>query len=422
MRRLAYRSTKLDMFPDVFYRVYLTTRKDINYGRFSKRFFTKVEKTVEKDGFMAQSLAAQIQKHTANVRDFSARGDRYKVWQSNDGIVTARAATLLMMNSADCVPIFLYSPDVNAVGIVHAGYKGVLKNISRKAVRMFKLKYKADPGKIIVWLGPAIDKCCYEVSGKGRKIVEKFKSDFGNSVFRKDKDSLYLDLRTGIIAQLKASGVRSSNIERSKACTACSKNLPSHFREKETRRHVLVAMIGKKIVLPSKAECLALLKKYKLTQGMIRHTKKVEKLAVYLAGKLQAAGLDVNIDLLNRAALLHDISKAEAVTKGGDHTRMGKGVIKSLGYPAVAEIVSKHGTRTVCQAGMKPATLEERILYYVDKRVKHDKVVSLNDRFTDLEARYPREKNFREAFRESQRIERELFKRLNISPSSLNRL
>jgi len=53
----------------------------------------------------------------------------------------------------------------------------------------------------------------------------------------------------------------------------------------------------KSMKLPTKRECLDLLKEYRLPQNVIAHSKAVNALSVFLTEKLKKSGINVNADL-----------------------------------------------------------------------------------------------------------------------------
>jgi len=136
--------------------------------------------------------------------------------------------------------------------------------------------------------------------------------------------------------------------------------------------------------IPTKEECLRLLKKNKVRDNIIAHTKKVCEFSLKVCSVLEERGIKVNRDLVAAAALLHDIKKLEP----GEHEIKGAKYIESLGYPEVGILIKKHGLRCLFYREFIPRTWEEKIIFYSDKRVKHDKIVSVDDRFEDIKQRY----------------------------------
>ncbi len=68
---------------------------------------------------------------------------------------------------------------------------------------------------------------------------------------------------------------------------------------------------------------------------------------------------------------------------------MGAGILEELGYPHVAQVVREHVH--LDDNIMDPRPLREaEVVNYADKRVLHDAVVTLEERFADLKVRYGR--------------------------------
>jgi YfiH family protein len=84
-----------------------------------------------------------------------------------DGAVTARAGTVLAVMTADCLPVLLTTKTGDAVGIAHAGWRGLAAGVLREAVAALG----RDPSEVLAWLGPAISRGAFEV---GEEVVETF--------------------------------------------------------------------------------------------------------------------------------------------------------------------------------------------------------------------------------------------------------
>ena len=110
------------------------------------------------------------------------------------------------------------------------------------------------------------------------------------------------------------------------------------------------------------------------------------RVAVCLAEHLNEQGQDLNIPELQAAALLHDLTKMQGLAEGQDHAKSGNEVLAKLGFERIGEIVGEH-IKLKEKAGLQVLS-EEEIVNYSDKRVMHTSVVSLADRFADLEERY----------------------------------
>lgn len=115
---------------------------------------------------------------------------------------------------------------------------------------------------------------------------------------------------------------------------------------------------------------------------IIRHSCMVRMAGVMLANALREAGCDIDLKIVDRAALLHDICKMDSLTIGGDHAAMGRQLMESHGYQRIGEVIGQHIRLQTIEPG------EPMIVNYADKRVMHDRVVSLERRFLDLMDRY----------------------------------
>jgi len=140
--------------------------------------------------------------------------------------------------------------------------------------------------------------------------------------------------------------------------------------------------------VPSRAVCLRLISQSEMPENIRAHSLLVADVALGIAELLCAAGLDLDVALVEAAALLHDVGKARGLETGEHHARLGGAMVVELGWPALVPAVQGH-------TGLEPeqlrAPLDESLLVnYADKRVRHDEVVTLDERFDDLGARYAR--------------------------------
>ncbi|MCH8003144.1 MAG: HDIG domain-containing protein [Nanoarchaeota archaeon] len=153
--------------------------------------------------------------------------------------------------------------------------------------------------------------------------------------------------------------------------------------------------------IPSREECLDILNKNKTPSNVIEHSKTVCNVAEDVADGLINKGIKVNKKLVIAAALLHDIEREKE-----NHIAEGTKLLKSMGLSEVSEVIKKHSLYGIEDGRVQPKTVEEKIVFYSDKRVKGDKIVSLVERFKDIEKRY--KKDFSKEFEFAKKIEEEL--------------
>ncbi len=137
-------------------------------------------------------------------------------------------------------------------------------------------------------------------------------------------------------------------------------------------------------VSPVREQCFALMEAYNMLPHIQRHSIAVSEVAVSIAEALNAAGHFYRIVDIEAAGLLHDITKTKSLETGENHAETGAALLEELGYGHIAEMVRQHVTPE--DAGPELSAAE--IVSYADKRVLHDRVVSLEQRFKYLVARY----------------------------------
>lgn len=178
-------------------------------------------------------------------------------------------------------------------------------------------------------------------------------------------------------------------------------------------------------MIPSVETCFKLMKKYEMLENIRAHSIVVAKISHILASALCDKGIVVSIDRTVAGALMHDIGKKEALTSGGDHTAIGRRICLENDLTGIVDIVEEHVRLKSWNVDGKHS--EKEIVYYADKRVNHDKVVTLDERLTYILKRYggneeALHRRIRKNFQFCKQIEGKLFSRLTFSPTSLSQL
>ena len=129
-----------------------------------------------------------------------------------DALVTAAEDVALAVLVADCVPVVLVKPG-RAVGVVHAGRRGVEAEILARAVSV--IDPEGDGGLVGV-VGPAIGGCCYEVpQDMAAAVTARWPSGAATTTW----GTPAVDLRAVVTAQLGEAGV--TQVRHVGSCTSC---------------------------------------------------------------------------------------------------------------------------------------------------------------------------------------------------------
>lgn len=154
---------------------------------------------------------------------------------STDAVVSLCPGIRIGVRTADCVPVLIYAPDVEAVAAVHAGWKGSLSGIVTETVRVLE-GLGANPALMHAAFGPSICGKCYEVAAQ--MTFDFRKAGFAAAVVNERHISLEMVNRI----RLREAGVPAANITGSRRCTFETTELPSWRRDRTSHR--LVTWIG----------------------------------------------------------------------------------------------------------------------------------------------------------------------------------
>ncbi len=150
-----------------------------------------------------------------------------------DAICTDMEDVLLVVKSADCIPILFYDKRNNAIAGAHSGRLGTQRSICTEVLRKMKSEYGTEICDLQVRIGPGISCGNYQVS---QEIYEQFVAE--TDVEQPTK--FYLDLKKVIVADLMKSGVKRENIECSEVCTCEDDRYFSYRQDKDCGRQLSV--------------------------------------------------------------------------------------------------------------------------------------------------------------------------------------
>jgi len=187
-----------------------------------------------------------------------------------------------------------------------------------------------------------------------------------------------------------------------------------------------------------------MLKEHHVPSHIVAHSLAVAKLAVFLAERLKAKGVSVDVNLIDRACLLHDIFRIcelkksdygksdQEIAHGGktklqqikSHEDAAYDLLKEK-YPVLALTVKKHRYSALLDEKERPHTCEEKLVYYADKRVMHDRIVPLKQRLEEAHKRNaPRPKaqggiDPAKIDRLIYKLEEEIFSKIELNPDEV---
>jgi len=138
--------------------------------------------------------------------------------------------------------------------------------------------------------------------------------------------------------------------------------------------------------VPTRLQCLRLQRRMHMPMHIQNHCRQVCQVALALTNAGNSHWPMLDRALIQAAALLHDITKNRSFITGENHAATGENLLKKMGYARLGAIVGQHVK--LRRANDSPAISEAHIINYADKRVLHDRIVSLDERMQYIMARY----------------------------------
>lgn len=171
-----------------------------------------------------------------------------------DGLITNVKGVLLTTVHADCLPVYFFDPAKEAIGLVHAGWRGSLAGIASKAVKKMGTTFGSCSEDIFVYIGPGISKCCFEtgvevyrafqeawpfIDEAADKMAERASGKISGFMpeqarnqdpCKPQSEKYDIDLKAINKRQLTDIGVKPEHIEVSGHCTCCEPELFCSYR------------------------------------------------------------------------------------------------------------------------------------------------------------------------------------------------
>lgn len=188
------------------------------------------------------SVVIPRQVHQAQVLSFKEKMQEKIIQMEGDALLTDQDNLFLIIQVADCLPVFLADPVTEIVGLAHIGWRGALSGIAEEVIQKSKINFKSKPADLNLVLGPSIGKCCYKISGSLAVLFDEKYVD-------KRGTENYLDLGHFVKDEFLKTGVRKEKIFLSGECTFCGDEAYQSYRKGKEKAGRMVAFIGKVIAV-----------------------------------------------------------------------------------------------------------------------------------------------------------------------------
>jgi len=188
----------------------------------SIRFFTKSDQLSSDDDLIQALGNDQIvslkQVHGNNIVIARSPSRREK---EADGVITDQSDLWLSIRVADCQAFVIYAPDQQVVGVLHAGWKGLVNGVIPAFFRQMKDKWQVDASTVLVGAAPSLCMECAEFTDPQKELA--------------GIDPLFFIGRHAALCsiandQLIKCGILLKHIERHPDCTKCNPDMYWSYR------------------------------------------------------------------------------------------------------------------------------------------------------------------------------------------------
>lgn len=232
-----FRECRFDAAGDKFFAFYTTRHGGFSKGNYGEMNCTHycgddITDVMRNRELLVSALPCRIdrlviprQTHGNNILtvddDFLSKDDgtQQSMLYGVDGLVSSCRNICLCISTADCVPLLLYSPD-GVIAAVHAGWRGTVSGIVRRAIDVMCNGFGCVPSDIVACIGPSISVEAFEV---GNEVYDAFDAagfDMDSVAVRNaGTGKWHIDLWKANADLMKLSGIKEGNIYCQEVCT-----------------------------------------------------------------------------------------------------------------------------------------------------------------------------------------------------------
>ena len=154
-----------------------------------------------------------------------------------DGIFTDNRQWVCSLQVADCLPIYFVNEPETVIGLVHAGWRGLVNGILSKSADLLSMNgFFLSNYEIVI--GPSIHPCCFEVD---EDVVNQFNSDH---CVDKNNGKYQVDLQRIAKEQLHQFGFMKEKITLISECTYCEDGKYHSYRRDGDNAGRMIALLG----------------------------------------------------------------------------------------------------------------------------------------------------------------------------------
>ncbi len=129
-----------------------------------------------------------------------------------DGMITDVPGLALCIRWADCQNFVILEPERRVMGVLHAGWRGLIRGAIPSFFDVLKREWGIAPSSVFVGAGPSLCQTCADFTDPAKELFP-LPSHF--------IDGKNADLQAAATAQFTSLGVKTAHLERHPDCTRC---------------------------------------------------------------------------------------------------------------------------------------------------------------------------------------------------------
>lgn len=155
----------------------------IIHGFSTRALGGNIGRLAEELGVSTDQLVTVEQVHGGNVVCVERNTDVKKL-PPGDALITPVKGTILVIRTADCLPIIIHDRRNGVVAAVHVGWRGLIAGVVGNTLSVMARHYGSQMDDLDFAFGPCISEMHFEV---GAEVIAKFREVFGVRFSFKEK-------------------------------------------------------------------------------------------------------------------------------------------------------------------------------------------------------------------------------------------
>jgi len=204
-----------------------------------RRYFAAMHNTIEEAVAADQVHGASVARVTHEQAGLGVFDDASRI-TATDGLMTDVPGLILTTLHADCAPVFYADVEHKAVGLAHAGRRGILAGLPGEMLRRMRAEFGTNLNAVRVAVGPTISTFRYEVT---EEIADSFAERFGSHVVMREGRRAFLDLIASLAVDLRENGLPTDRLPVRPPCTATGDQWSSYRRDGDAARSMMAWLV-----------------------------------------------------------------------------------------------------------------------------------------------------------------------------------